>query len=294
MTDQTTQAPAATADTAAAAGGGNGAQVQTSQVVPSGNWLSGLQDAENQKVATAKGWDKASSPDVVFQSYRELESRLGRSVVLPGKEATKQDYDAFASKVGRPAQPDGYEFKLPAALPEGLPYDDQSATEFKVWSHEAGLAPWQAQIIHDRFVEKQVKLLNGSAEQSGTKVIAAHSDIVKKWGPTDSPGYKTNVKHASRALSQLGLSETFRTHGLLSTNGEVTDAKLAFALSTIGEGLYKEDGRFGGPGALTQANPWKDGQENLSEQGRIARNEPELAKTLIQAAGKDPAKVLYR
>jgi hypothetical protein len=52
--------------------------------------------------------------------------------------------------------------------------------------------------------------------------------------------------------------------------------------------------RGGSPGHFTQANPWKDGQENLSEQGRIHRENPDLARSLIIAAGKDPEKALFK
>jgi hypothetical protein len=127
------------------------------------------------------------------------------------------------------------------------------------------------------------------------KVGTAHQEILSKWGPVDSEGYKTNLDHAKAGLRGLGLSDTFKAAGLIDQNGSIADAKLAFALATVGEGLFQEDRlRGGGPGSLTQSNPWKDGQENLSEQGRLVRDHPELARSLIQAAGKDPDKALFK
>jgi len=104
---------------------------------------------------------------------------------------------------------------------------------------------------------------------------------------------KLEPEHGA-ALNGLGLRDTFKGAGLLTQDGKITDAKLAFALATVGAGLFREDASRGAPGHLTANNPWKDGQENLTEQGRILKQNPDLAKSLILAAGKDPNKVLYK
>jgi hypothetical protein len=273
--------------------GGTGQQNGSSPVHSGANWVSGLQDEGNRTYAQQKGWDKAPTLEPVIVSYRELEGRLGKSVVPPGDNATKEDYDKFATAVGRPANPDGYAFKLPQGLPSDFPYDEVSATKFKNWSHKAGLAPWQSQSIHDDFVADAAASMANQGAQLRTRVQAAHSQIVNQWGSPDSAGYKRNVDMAGRAVRKLNLVGTFKGSGLMTASGEITDANLAFALAKVGEGLYAEDRNHGGPGNLTEKNPWKEGQENLTEQGRLVRSDPELAKTLIRAAGKDPDKILF-
>lgn len=282
--------PSGTAAPAPAAGN-NGSPVINADA----NWLTGLQDADNRQIVATKGWDKSNSPDVVITSYRELESRLGKSVVLPTAESPKEDYDKLYTALGKPKTPGEYSLKLPAGVDPSFPYDDGFATEYKNWSHEADLSPRQAQTIHDKFVLRAQAQAVAHGQAMQAKVGTAHSQIIEKWGPEGSAGYKTNVAHAAAAVRSLGLSDTFKASGLLTQKGEIADAKLAFALCTIGEGLFKEDSSRGGdPGHMTTNNPWKDGQENLAEQGRIHRTNPELAKTLIVAAGKDPAKVLFK
>lgn len=266
-----------------------------SPVVSDASWLTGLQDADNRAVVTAKGWDKSNSPDVVITSYRDLEQRLGKSVVLPTADSPKEDYTKLYTALGKPAKPDGYAFKLPSAVPADFPYDDAFATEYKVWAHDADLIPSQAQTIHDKFVERAARQLTEAQAAMAAKVNNAHVQIVSKWGHPDSVGYKRNVDMAGRALRKLGLGDTFKAAGLLTARGEIADAKLADALVTIGEGLYAEgDGGGGDPGSMTANNPWADGKENITEQGRILRENPDLANTLVRAAGKDPEKVLFK
>lgn len=266
-----------------------------SHVVSDSSWLSGLQDAGNRDLVAKKGWDKSNSPDVVINSYRELEGRLGRAVVIPDVNAPREDYDRFYSALGKPRTPGDYTFRLPQGVQENFPYDDAFATEYKNWAHEADLSPRQAQQIHDRFVQRFDRQLKDSEDGMKRKVGTAHQEILSKWGPTDSDGYKNNLEHAKVGLRGLGLTDTFKAHSLIDQNGSIADAKLAFALATVGEGLYREGRLVGGaPGSFTNSNPWKDGQENLTEQGRITRENPDLARSLIQAAGKDPEKALFR
>lgn len=275
--------------------GGTPSGTPSSPVVSDSSWLSGLQDAGNRDLVTKKGWDKSGSPDVVINGYRELESRLGRAIVVPDANAPREDYDRVYTALGKPKTPGDYVLRLPQGVSDKFPYDDAFATEYKNWSHEADLSPRQAQLLHDRFVQRSAKQMDTMQEGMARKVGTAHQEILSKWGPVDSAGYKDNLDHAKSGLRGLGLSDTFKAAGLIDQNGSIADAKLAFALATVGEGLFQEDRlRGGGPGSLTQSNPWKDGQENLSEQGRLVREHPELARSLIQAAGKDPDKALFK
>jgi len=274
--------------------GGNSGQ-QASHVVSDSSWLSGLQDAGNRDLAKAKGWDKSNTPDVVIHGYRELESRLGKSITLPEATAPKEDWDKLHTALGKPKTPGDYSFKLPDGVKENFPYDDAFATEYKNWSFEAGLSPRQAQSVHDKFVLRFQSQLEAGVEQMKRNVGTAHQEILATWGPVESDGYKQNLAHAKAGLKGLGLQDTFKAAGLIAQDGSIANAKLAFALATVGEGLYREDSaRGGGPGHFTTTNPWKEGQENLGEQGRIHRENPELARSLIIAAGKDPDKALFK
>ena len=187
----------------------------------------------------------------------------------------------------------GYAFKLPQGLPDNLPYDDAFATEFKGWAHEAGLIPRQAAVIHDKFALRAAKAFQDAEAAKTQRVAQAHRDIQAKWGEEGSVAYNRELEFASRALRKLGLVEGFKAAGMMMPNGMVADASVALAMANVGKTMFAEDSLHGEPGNLTAKNPWKEGQEDLSEQGRIFKANPEQAKALVIAAGKNPETELY-
>jgi hypothetical protein len=263
-------------------------------VSPDAGWTAGLQDADNRTFLAAKGWDKPNTgPDVVIRSHRELESRLGKSIVIPAADAPKEEHSKLFVALGKPAKPDGYEFKLPQGVPDNLPYDDGFATEFKGWAHEADLLPRQAQAIHDKFALRVAKQITDQQAALTKKIGDAHREIQAKWGEEGTAGYKRSLEMAARAIRNLGLEPAYKAAGLLTPDGMITDAKVAFSLADVGKAMFAEDSAHGGPGHLTANNPWADGKINLGEQGRILKENPDQARALIVAAGKDPEKELY-
>lgn len=292
MTDSTANGPeaTATADAAAAATTDNRAGETSTTLNGSGDgggdWLAGLSE-DNRSLVEAKKWD---APEAVVKSYRDLEAHASKALVPPSEDAKPEDWDAFYGKLGRPENPDGYEFKLPEGVPEDMPYDDTLKTEFQTWAHEAGLTPKQAAMMHDKYVQQAGQQYSTAVEDTATKVTGAHDELTKAWGDPGSEKYQRNVELADRAIRQLG-GEELRTElkqfGFMTDKGEVASAKITQMLANIGEQLYAEDAVYAGPTATD--NPFADGKQNLTEQGKIVRSDPKRAKALIQAAGKNPA-----
>lgn len=264
-------------DTAAATSGSGGAV--------NDSWAGLLTDEGNRKTVEAKGW-LTKGPDAVVSGYRELESKLGKAIVPPGDDAKPEDWNAFYGKLGRPETADKYEFKLPDGLPENFPYDGKSAEKYKVWAHEAGLPPKQAQVLHDLFVKDTAEQIAAHQEAYAKAVETAHNEIVKEWGEPGSGTYERKSELANRAIRQLGgleLLSELKSVGAMGPNGEVKSPKLAKMLAKVGEQLFAEDTAFGGPQG--GSNPFSKATENLTEQGRIIRDDPERAKVLIRQAG---------
>lgn len=250
------------------------------------NWVAGLQIEDNRALVEAKQW---KSPDDAIRSYRELEHHASKALKLPGDNATAEDWDKFYSKLGRPESPDKYELKLNTeAVPQDFPYDETSAIEFRKWAHEAGLSPVQAQSLHDRFVGYQANSFTASREALTKAEGDAHRAIVHEWGGPDTSGYRQNVEYLSRAVAQLGIKESLVKGGLVSGDGSVLDSKLAFALAKVGKELYGEDSIATNANGVLK-NPFSDEHENLTEQGRLVRDDPKKAAALMRAAGKNPA-----
>lgn len=250
------------------------------------NWVAGLQAEENRALVEAKQW---KSPDDAIRSYRELEHHASKSLKMPGDNATAEDWDKFYSKLGRPESPDKYELKLNTeAVPQDFPYDETSAIEFRKWAHEAGLAPAQAQALHDKFVGYQAQSFTAARESLARAEGDAHREIVRDWGDTDTASYRQNVEYMSRAVAQLGLKESLMKGGLLSHEGAVLDHKVASALAKVGKELYGEDTMATNASGILK-NPFSAEHENLTEQGKLLREDPRKAASLIRAAGQNPA-----
>lgn len=275
---------------------GNANGQQGAAPVP-GDWTTGLTE-DNRKVAVAKGWDKSVSPvdglNTAIKSYSEIEARLGKSIVIPDANAPKEDHDKLFAALGKPKTPGDYSFKLPEGVPDNFPYDDAFATEFKNAAHAASLVPSQAAGIHDWFVKRSAEQMATASTTQTAAVSKAHQAITAKFGEESTVGYKRAVELMGRAIRKLNLRAPYQAAGIVTPAGEIANADVAFSLHEIGKAMFAEDNADGNPGQLTTANPWKEGQENLTEQGRIAKEHPEQARALVIAAGKDPDKALYK
>lgn len=250
------------------------------------NWVAGLQIEDNRTLVEAKQW---KSPDDAIKSYRDLEAHASKALTVPGADATAEDWNAFYGKLGRPESPDKYELKLNTeAVPQDFPYDEKSAIEFRTWAHETGLTPQQAQSLHDKFVGQQANVFTSTLEQRAQAEGDAHRAITTQWGDPDTEGYKHNLEYTSRAISQLGLKDSLVKGGILSPQGSVLDPKVAFALAKVGKEMYGEDSTAThASGALN--NPFSAENFNLTQQGTLVRDDPSKAKSLIRAAGGNPA-----
>lgn len=280
MADENGQVPAPTTAPTAT--------VVADQGSNSGNvdWVAGLQVEDNRTLVEAKQW---KSVDDAIRSYRELETHASRALKVPEADATTEEWNAFYDKLGRPESADKYELKLNTeTVPEGFPYDEKSAIEFRTWAHEAGLTPAQAQTLHDKFIGYQASSFTASSEALAKAEGDTHREIVMQWGDPDTDGYKQNLEYTSRAIGQLGLKDELTRLGALSADGAVLSPKIAFALSKVGKEMYGEDTTVLNAGG-TVSNPFSAEHENLTQQGQLIRSDPSKAKSLIRAAGGNPA-----
>lgn len=272
-------AVAAQAAAATAATGSNG-------LAGGADWFSGLQDADNLKTVEAKGWKSA---DDALSSYRALESKIGQNLTIPDESAPKEDWDKFYSRLGRPETADKYEFALPQGVPENLPYDKASATEFANWAHEAGLNPKQAQLLHDSFVRRTAQQIEAHQAKEAEAAQAAHTELTREWGLPDTEQHRRNVEMSNRTLRQNpGLEAELKGIGALTAEGDVKSPKLAILLAKYGQQNYSEDMMYGGPSY--NKNPFMDGPDfSMAAQGQLIRTNPDHARSLIRQAGLDPS-----
>ena len=246
--------------------------------------LDSLSD-DNRRVAETKGWDSA---DKIVDSYRNLEAKIGDSLRPPGDDAPPDEWRVFYGRLGCPETAAEYEFAMPDGLLEDFPYDAESANRFAEWAHEAGLSPRQAQNLHDRFVQDMSGRFETAQKADASAIGKTHAALVEAWGEPATESYRRNVDLANRALRELGgeaLATSLKSRGAISSEGALTDPAIAFMLQKAGERLFSEDQVFGANAAAS--NPFAREAENITEQGRLLRNDPELARTFIRGVNRE-------
>lgn len=289
MTEVTTGSPDGGNPEGAIVSASDGSNVDTQT-----NPFSGL-TPDNQEWITAKGFKDI---DTFTKSYRELESKSGNSLSLPGKDAGQEDWDKFYSKVNErvvPKDASGYEFKLPEGLPENLPYDEDFATEFKSFALESSLPPQVAGKVHDFYVQKVAALTTAQAEAAKTaledKASNAADVIGKEWGKEGTDKFRENSDNFAKAADGLGIKDELIAAGIITENDEVLMPKIVMALSKVGaSNMFSEDTLVRG-GQEPTVNVFKDPEEG-QERDWAARNQ--LIQKAKQLPESDPERVKIR
>lgn len=177
------------------------------------------------------------------KAYVELEGRLGKSVVLPGEEASEEERAEFLKKIGRPETPEGYTLKLPESA------DPEAMKALKQAAFEAGMTDTQ----FGRFVVSQagmfLKKTAADTEVAKAAAIEAAKEATKvlksEWGND----FDDNFKVIGRFVTENGgddLLAKFRKAGLAS---DPDVAKLLFKAGKQAIEGKAVSGRVGGPPA---------------------------------------------
>jgi len=134
----------------------------------------------------------------IAKAYALLESKLGSSVALPGKDAGQDEVNAFYEKLGKPKSEDGYSVK------------EKEAAEFRKMAFNADLTDAQAKKLYD-WSKAQYAAQVEKQKQSYTE---AENLLKKEWGNDFGKNvetFKRGVKawagpEVAKALQQAGLN----------------------------------------------------------------------------------------
>jgi len=191
--------PAPGSGSGAGAGGGAGAGAAAGSPF---DWKTTLGDRfeEFRPAIEAKGFKTAAE---ALQSYTHLEKLLGadkagRTVILPGENATPEELAAFHGKLGRPEKPEGYQLEPPKDAPEGM-YSTEFANDFRAVAHAAGVPQGQAKALHDWWVGKVVAQVKAEAEATAAAEQRIQVELDKEWGAAKP----RKVELAKRAAKEL-------------------------------------------------------------------------------------------
>jgi hypothetical protein len=210
------------------------------------DWVTdlGLEDDKAKEVI-----GKFNGPKELAKSYVELERKLGRSVQLPGEDATEEQRMELFKKLGMPDSFEGYDLSRPQDLPEGLAYDEDFENAFKAAAHKSGLTKTQARGLYNWYntrVVEQVKQAGDRSKQSLAKTTEAFQ---KEWGDN----YEKETTLTRRAVEKYGGQELQQ---YLDQSGLGNDPRLIRAFNKIAHAVG-EDSLVGGeePGATPDRVP---------------------------------------
>jgi hypothetical protein len=142
--------------------------------------------------------DTAAALDNAIKGFRNAEKYLGvpqeRLARIPEwDKADKTELDAFFTKLGRPADPKGYDIKVP----DGVPGDYANAAAAKF--HEIGLTPQQARALVDWNNQFGQESAGRVAEAQKAAVADQEKNLRRDWGMA----YDKNDAMAGDAIRKL-------------------------------------------------------------------------------------------
>jgi hypothetical protein len=134
----------------------------------------------------------------IAKAYSSLESKLGSSITLPGKDAGQDEVNAFYEKLGKPKTEDGYSVK------------DKDAGEFRKMAFNADLTDLQAKKLYEWSKTQYA----AQVEKQNQSYTEAENLLKKEWGKdfdTKVETFKRGVKawagpDVAKALQQSGLN----------------------------------------------------------------------------------------
>lgn len=217
-------------------------------------WFSGIPNNDVRVWAEAKGW---KDPHALAESAYNLEKlmgfdKAGRTIVMPGENASPEELKAFHAKIGVPETAEGYGLKLP----EGQT-DDSFLKQAAGWMHQAGVPAGAAQ----KLAEQWNGYISGQQQQAEQAFAASSASEMQSWQAEQGQALNQNLELARRATMQflpeksmVGGQELTRAAMLDRIEHAIGTGNMMKLFSSVGSGLSEHKLIQGsGGGVMTPA-----------------------------------------
>lgn len=168
------------------------------------SWLDSLPEAQ-RSLAAERGW-ATQKPEEAFSkaldSYQNLHKYLGadkagRGVILPDEKSSPDEIKAFHTRLGVPADPNGYELKLPDDFP-----DPDFVNVAAPLLHKHNIPKGAGQALIADFTAS-VKAAEAARIEAETKEFERQETQLKTdWGAD----FDRNVEIARRGMAKFGFT----------------------------------------------------------------------------------------
>lgn len=165
-------------------------------------WTDQLTDELRSNPDVMKQLSKFAKIGDLAKSYSELETKLGKSLVKPGEDASEEEINAFYQKLGMPESADGYSISNENKAFKELAYKNRLTDNQAKGMLEA------LKTIGNQVIEQQKAAFNNQA-QATTKALKA------EYGND----YDAKIKLLTKGVETYGgkaLGEKLRQTGLLA------------------------------------------------------------------------------
>lgn len=148
-----------------------------------------------------RGWvEKIKSSDDLWKTLDNAQSLLGkRPEGIPAKDALQEEWDKFYRTIGRPDDPNGYEFDNNfEGLPEGLdlaPYEEKA----KGFFHELGLSKEKANEAWRKYVAMEMEAVGQMTESQK----AQQAELDKQFNDMTSKMYGNKFEEVSKQAQEF-------------------------------------------------------------------------------------------
>ena len=170
---------------------------QQEQQTNVGDWKEGLPD----EIKNAPSLQSIKDIQSLAKGFVHSQRMVGADkVALLGKYATDDEYNEFYKKIGRPDEPNQYNYEID----EGTQVPDETVTGMSQVFHEAGLTNKQANMLMNKWIESGMGG-NPALQSVDEKQIQQHrqetiDNLQKEWGN----GYDDNLAIANSVMVEFG------------------------------------------------------------------------------------------
>ena len=200
-------------------------------------WFDGY-DQETKGWMESRGMTKLeplAALDNAIKGFRNAEKYMGvpheRLARIPEwDKADKTELDAFYNKLGRPADPKGYDIKLPDGVPRD--YADAAAGKF----HEIGLTPQQARALVEWNNQYGQEATSKVAEAQKAAVAEQEKNLRRDWGMA----YDKNDAMAGDAIRRMSEKVGFSDGDLQKLTNAIGFDKAMKMFAEIGSTMTED------------------------------------------------------
>jgi hypothetical protein len=172
------------------------------------------------------------------QSFIKSQSMIGADkIVVPGKNATDDDWKGVFSKLGLPETVDKYDLKFQ----EGVTIDKDFTDNFKKVAHQAGILPKQAQALADWFSKSNQEAEGKTMETLKAQRTQQLEGLKTEWGAA----FDKNLQKAQQVVTELGDKDLIE---FLDKTGLGDDVRMVKLFSAMGQKFLAEGKEIGARG----------------------------------------------